>query len=59
MEQEEIKEKREEEMIEEIRSRVEKEFAEQFEQRFNILENQLKEKEAMAIEARTLLDKLQ
>jgi hypothetical protein len=42
-------------MIEEIRARVEREFADQFENRFNLLEAQLKEKETMAAEARELL----
>ncbi len=55
MEAEELKEQREQEIIEEIRARVEREFADQFENRFNVLENQLKEKEAMAVEARELL----
>lgn len=59
MDAEELKEQREKEMIEEIRARVEREFADQFENRFNVLESQLKEKEAMAAEARALLDKLQ
>jgi hypothetical protein len=59
MDAEEVKEQREQEMIEEIRIKVEREFADQFENRFNVLENQLKEKEKMAVEARQLLDKLQ
>ena len=59
MDAEEVKEQREQEMIEEIRIKVEREFADQFENRFNVLENQLKEKEQMAVEARALLDKLQ
>jgi uncharacterized protein YydD (DUF2326 family) len=42
------KEAREQEMVEEVRSKVEKEFAEQFEHRFEALENQLKDKEKMA-----------
>ena len=59
LEAEELKEQREQEMIEEIRARVEREFADQFENRFNVLEAQLKEKETMAAEARQLLEKLQ
>jgi hypothetical protein len=38
LQEEETKERREEELIEEIRARVEREFADQFEQRFVALE---------------------
>jgi hypothetical protein len=39
-------------MIEEIRARVEREFADTFENRFNQLESQLKEKEKQAFDAK-------
>lgn len=46
-------------MVEEVRAKIEKEFADQFEVRFNHLEEQLKEKERIAHESKKLLEDLQ
>ena len=59
LEAEEEKGKREEEMVEEVRARIEREFADHFEARFIQLEEQLKEKEKIALEAKQLLNELQ
>lgn len=59
LEAEEMKENKQDEMAEEIRAKIEKEFADQFEARFNQLEEQLKEKEKVASEAKVLLNELQ
>jgi len=42
-----------------VKARVEREFADVFEQRFNQLEAQLKEKERVALEAKRMLEEIQ
>ena len=58
-EKEDLQKQREDEMVEEVRAKIEKEFADQFEVRFNHLEEQLKEKERIAHESKKLLEDLQ
>lgn len=50
---------REQELIDEVKARVEREFADMFETRFNQLEEQLKEKERVALEAKRMLEEIQ
>lgn len=46
-------------MIDEVKARVEREFSDIFESRFNQLEQQLKEKEKIALEAKKMLEEIQ